>query len=90
MTSREIRKPTAWAVSRDAGRPGWRAGRPALVRRRDTPRWEPPGGVLELDEPIHAGLCREVREESGLTVEPVTLKQGSRSGRTGCRCAAPG
>lgn len=35
--------------------------------------WEPPGGVLELDESIEAGLRREVREETGLTVEPVAL-----------------
>jgi len=43
------------------------------VRRRDNSRWEPPGGVLELDETIHAGLIREVREETGLTVEPESL-----------------
>lgn len=29
----------------------------------------PPGGVLELDEAVHEGLIREVREETGLTVE---------------------
>ena len=40
-----------------------------LVRRRDNGRWEPPGGVLELDETIEAGLRREVREETGLEVE---------------------
>lgn len=44
-----------------------------LVRRRENRHWEPPGGVLELDEPIEAGLCREVWEEAGLVVEPVTL-----------------
>lgn len=44
-----------------------------LVRRRDNLHWEPPGGVLELDESIHAGLCREVREETGLTIQPVML-----------------
>src|SRR5215472_10708633 len=48
-------------------------GRALLIRRRDTLRWEPPGGVLELDEPIEAGLRREVREETGLTVEPIAL-----------------
>ena len=48
-------------------------GRALLVRRRDTLRWEPPGGVLELDESIEAGLRREVREETGLTIEPVAL-----------------
>lgn len=44
-----------------------------LIRRRDNLRWEPPGGVLELDEPIEDGLRREVREETGLAVEPVAL-----------------
>ncbi len=48
-------------------------GRALLVRRRDTLHREPPGGVLELDESIEEGLRREVREETGLTVEPVAL-----------------
>ena len=34
---------------------------------------KPPGNVLELDETIHAGLIREIAEETGLTVEPVAL-----------------
>jgi 8-oxo-dGTP diphosphatase len=48
-------------------------GRALLIKRRDTLLWEPPGGVLELDESIDAGLRREVREETGLTIEPVAL-----------------
>jgi 8-oxo-dGTP diphosphatase len=48
-------------------------GRALLIRRRDTLHWEPPGGVLELDESIEEGLRREIHEETGLTVEPVTL-----------------
>ena len=48
-------------------------GRALLIRRRDNHRWEPPGGVLELDETIHDGLRREVREETGLDVEPIAL-----------------
>ncbi len=48
-------------------------GRALLIRRRDTLHWEAPGGVLELDEDIEAGLCREVHEETGLTVRPVAL-----------------
>lgn len=48
-------------------------GRALLIRRRDTGRWEPPGGVLELGESIHDGLRREVREETGLEVKPLAL-----------------
>jgi 8-oxo-dGTP diphosphatase len=47
--------------------------RALLIRRRDNERWEPPGGVLELDERIETGLRREVREETGLIIEPVAL-----------------
>jgi len=48
-------------------------GRALLIQRRDNGRWEPPGGVLELGEAITAGLRREVREETGLEVEPQRL-----------------
>lgn len=48
-------------------------GRALLIRRRDTLHWEPPGGVLELDESIETGLRREIREETGLTIEPIAL-----------------
>ena len=48
-------------------------GRFLAIRRADNGRWEPPGGVLELDESIEQGLIREVAEETGLTVEPVAL-----------------
>jgi ADP-ribose pyrophosphatase YjhB (NUDIX family) len=48
-------------------------GRVLLIRRRDNQHWEPPGGVLELDETIHDGLRREIREETGLDIEPGAL-----------------
>ena len=48
-------------------------GRVLLRQRRDNGAWEPPGGVLELDERIVDGLVREVREETGLDVAPVSL-----------------
>ncbi|GAA2165436.1 NUDIX hydrolase [Pedococcus bigeumensis] len=40
-----------------------------LIKRRDNGNWEPPGGVLELDETIEDGLRREVREETGAEIE---------------------
>lgn len=40
-----------------------------LIKRRDNGNWEPPGGVLELDETIEDGLRREVLEETGLSIE---------------------
>lgn len=43
------------------------------IRRADNGHWEPPGGVLELDESIEQGLIREVGEETGLRVEPLVL-----------------
>jgi ADP-ribose pyrophosphatase YjhB (NUDIX family) len=49
------------------------SGRVLVTQRRDNGRWEPPGGVLELDESIIDGLKREVLEETGLTVEPIRL-----------------
>ena len=47
--------------------------RALLIRRRDNGHWEPPGGILELDEDIADGLRREVAEETGLQVEPSAL-----------------
>lgn len=40
-----------------------------LIKRRDNGKWEPPGGVLELDETIEDGLRRELREETGAEIE---------------------
>ena len=47
--------------------------RALVIRRRDNAHWEPPGGILERDETITEGLIREVREETGLLVEPIAL-----------------
>jgi 8-oxo-dGTP pyrophosphatase MutT (NUDIX family) len=49
------------------------AGQILMTQRRDNGHWEPPGGVLELDESIVEGLRREVREETGLDIEPARL-----------------
>ena len=48
-------------------------GRFLVIRRADNGRWEPPGGVLELDESITDGLVREVYEETGVRVRPGPL-----------------
>jgi 8-oxo-dGTP diphosphatase len=48
-------------------------GRALVTKRRDNGRWEAPGGVLEHGETIEDGLRRELFEETGLKVEPVTL-----------------
>jgi 8-oxo-dGTP diphosphatase len=48
-------------------------GRALLIQRRDNQHWEPPGGILELAESIPEGLRREVREETGLDIEPDAL-----------------
>ena len=53
-------------------------GRVLLVRRGKEPlkgRWTLPGGALELGETLRQGVAREVREETGLLVEPVELVQ---------------
>jgi 8-oxo-dGTP diphosphatase len=47
-----------------------------LARRRFEPlagQWSLPGGGLELGETIRHGLVREVREETGLEIEPGPL-----------------
>lgn len=48
-------------------------GRVLVIQRRDNGAWQIPGGILELDESIEDGVCREVQEETGVTVEPVRL-----------------
>ncbi len=49
------------------------AGRLLFQRRADFEWWGLPGGVLEVGESLADGVVREVREETGLTVEPIKL-----------------
>jgi len=51
-------------------------GRILLVERGKEPLkgyWSLPGGVLEIGETLEQGIVREVREETGLEVEPLTM-----------------
>ena len=52
------------------------AGRVLLARRKFEPeagKWDVPGGFLEEDEEALDGLRRELREETGLEIEPLEL-----------------
>jgi len=44
-----------------------------LHRREDTQRWSIPGGAMEPGESIAQTVVREVKEETGLDVEPVSI-----------------
>ena len=49
-------------------------GKVLLVQRARAPLkglWSLPGGVLHAGERLRDGVCREVREETGLEVEPL-------------------
>lgn len=51
-------------------------GRVLLVRRGTEPlkgHWSLPGGLVEVGEALSSAVVREVREETGLIVEPVEL-----------------
>lgn len=48
--------------------------RALLIRRGSEPlkgEWSVPGGMLELGEELAAGVQRELKEETGLDVEPL-------------------
>nr|VFK22254.1 MAG: ADP-ribose pyrophosphatase YjhB, NUDIX family [Candidatus Kentron sp. LFY] len=44
-----------------------------LVQRADNHTWLLPGGALEVGENAARGVCREVREETGITCTPTSL-----------------
>ena len=47
-----------------------------MIQRAHEPargKWSIPGGLVEVDESLHAAVAREVEEETGLTVEPVAM-----------------
>ncbi|MGH9530306.1 MAG: NUDIX hydrolase [Terriglobales bacterium] len=51
-------------------------GRVLLVRRGNPPmigEWSIPGGAVELGETVLGSVIREVREETGMVVEPMAL-----------------
>jgi ADP-ribose pyrophosphatase YjhB (NUDIX family) len=51
-------------------------GRVLLIERGQEPlkgEWSLPGGALELGETLTDGVMREVREETGLLVEPLAV-----------------
>ena len=53
-----------------------RDGKVLVVRRARAPAngvFSLPGGVVETGETLHEAVAREVREETGLTIEPVAL-----------------
>ncbi|WP_308259310.1 NUDIX hydrolase [Pseudonocardia sp. H11422] len=66
-----------------------------VIQRRDNHQWEPPGGVLEIDESPHDGVQREIREETGMLVEVQNLTGVYKNMKHGIvalvfRCSAAG
>lgn len=60
----------------------FRDGKLLLGKRRDNGKWTLPGGHLEEGESPEAGARREVREETGLAVDRLTLRDERKLGRT--------
>ena len=52
------------------------SGRALLIRRGSEPlkgEWSIPGGMLEVGEELAEGVRRELKEETGLDVEPLEI-----------------
>jgi len=64
--ARELRPGVAAVISDGAGRI-------LLQRRSDNGLWGLPGGSVEIGESVRDAIRREVREETGLSVEVVRL-----------------
>jgi len=66
-----------------------RRGRVLLIRRGSEPlkgQWSIPGGVIEVGEELAEAVRRELKEETGLDVEPLEIiKVFDRIVRTGRR-----
>lgn len=60
-------RPGAAAIIQDG------EGRILLQRRSDNGLWGLPGGSVEIGESVRDAIIREVREETGLTVEVIRL-----------------
>ena len=60
-------RPGVAAIVQDA------TGKLLLQRRSDNGLWGLPGGSVEIGESVRDAITREVREETGLTVEVVRL-----------------
>jgi ADP-ribose pyrophosphatase YjhB (NUDIX family) len=60
-------RPGVAAIIQDA------EGRILLQRRSDNGLWGLPGGSVEIGESVQEAIVREVREETGLTVEVLRL-----------------
>lgn len=60
-------RPGVAAIIQDA------KGQILLQRRSDNGLWGLPGGSVEIEESVRDAIIREVREETGLTVEVVRL-----------------